>query len=149
MENYSSDHTSVFEISFDERIKSAMREAAAWAGIAAMLSLANSILGLISYFVRISKVNAMLSDTGLQGARQPMMAGLLSPLISVGIAVVLFIFLMKFSRSARQGIAGSDNYLVSEGLGGLATYFKIVGILIIIVLSFVALAVLFSLAAGV
>lgn len=148
MEQYSDNNNSVFEISFDERLKNAMSNAASWAGIAAILSLANSIVSLVQVFFNLNKLRNAYNEAGYAVPRQSLMSGMLSPLIGLGIAVVLFIFLLRFSRSTKQGIVNSDNYQLSEGLGGLSTYFKIIGILIIIGLSFVVLAVLFGIAAG-
>ena len=54
--------------------------------------------------------------------------GILSPLISLGIGIALFVFLNKFARSAKAGVDANDSYLINEGLGGLSTYFKIVGV---------------------
>ena len=75
--------------------------------------------------------------------------GILSPLISLGIGIALFVFLNKFARSAKAGVDANDSYLINEGLGGLSTYFKIVGVLIIIFLSLLALGLLIGVAAGV
>lgn len=148
MEHYTDNNNSVFEISFDERLKNAMSNAASWAGIAAILSLANSIVSIVQVFFNLNKKSNAYNEAGLTLPRQSLMSEMLSPLIGLGIAVVLFIFLLRFSRSTKQGIINSDNYQLSEGLGGLSTYFKIIGIFIIIGISFVVLAVLFGIAAG-
>lgn len=146
MEN-SSSNNSLFDLNFDNNVKTSLRELAGWAGIAAILSLINSIVGLVNYFIQMNKVKNMVGD--YPGSQRMMAGGLIWPLISLGIGIALFIFLIKFSRMTKSGVDTNDSYLINEGLGNLATYFKFVGILIIIVLAIFLLVFLFSLAAGI
>ena len=143
MEN-TSGNESLFDLSFDNNVKSSLRELAVWAGLAAIVSLVNAVLGLISYFVQMSKINSIVGDMGTSS--RMMAGGLVTPLISLGIGIALFIFLNKFSRLSKSGVDNNDTYLINEGLGNLATYFKFVGILIIILLVIVLLLFMFGLA---
>lgn len=108
--------------------------------------LINSIMGLISYFIQVNKINKMVGD--YPGTQRAMAGGLIWPLISLGIGVALFVFLNKFSKMAKSGVDTNDSYLINEALGNLSTYFKFVGILIIIVLVIFLLVFMFGLAMG-
>lgn len=143
MEN-TSGNESLFDLNFDNNVKSSLRELAVWAGLAAIVSLVNSILGLVSYFVQMNKLNNMVGDIGTSS--RMMAGGLVTPLISLGIGIALFIFLNKFSKMSKSGVDNNDSYLINEGLGNLATYFKFVGILVIILLVIFLLLFMFGLA---
>lgn len=145
MEN-SSSNNSLFDLSFDNNVKSGLRDLAVWAGLAAIVSLINSIFGLISYFIQMNKISNVVGD--YPGTQRAMAGGMIMPLISLGIGVALFIFLNKFSRMAKAGVDNNDSYQINESLGNLSTYFKFVGILIIIVLVIFLLLFMFGLAMG-
>lgn len=145
MEN-TSGNNSLFDLSFDNNVKSNLRDLAVWAGLAAIVSLVNSILGLVNYFIQVNKINNMVGDMG--SSSRMMAGGMVWPLISLGIGIALFIFLNKFSRLSKSGVDTNDSYLINEGLGNLATYFKFVGILIIILLVIFLLLFMFGLAMG-
>jgi hypothetical protein len=131
MENTSEKDT-LFDMSFDNNVKTSMRDCATWAGMAAIISLINSIIGLIQYFM----------------AERASPGGLLGPLISLGIGIALFVFLNKFSRLVKSGVDTNDTYIINEGLGNLSTYFKFTGVLIIIILVLVLLGLLIALSMG-
>ncbi len=143
MEN-TSGNESLFDLNFDNNVKSSLRELAVWAGLAAIVSLVNAVLGLVSYFIQMSKLSSMTG--GLSTSSGMMAGGLVTPLISLGIGIALFIFLNKFSRLSKSGVDNNDSYLINEGLGNLATYFKFVGILVIILLVIFLLLFMFGLA---
>lgn len=130
---------SLFDISFDENVKQSIKGAAVWGGIAAIVSLAGSILGVINYFVSQGKTSRY---TGYEQTSAASASALITIIISFLIGVALFVFLSKFSRKAKSGVDASDQYLINEGLGSLATYFKFIGVLLIIAIVFVLLAVL-------
>ncbi|MBE2229031.1 MAG: hypothetical protein IAE96_00130 [Chitinophagaceae bacterium] len=146
MENNSNDQ-SLFNINFDENVKSSLRDLASWAGIAAILSLVGSVLGLVQHFAMKNKLDRAFGD--LQVQRSADSGGLISALISLGIGIALFVFLNKFARMTKAGVAANDAFQINEGLSGLATYFKVLGVLIIIVLVFFALAMLVALGSGI
>lgn len=149
MEN-TSNTPSLFDMNFDDNVKLSLRETAVWAGLAAILSLAGSVLGLVNYFVQMNRIKSVTSGFGNYEASSSATAGgLISPLISLAIGIALFVFLNKFSRSTKAGVDANDSYLINEGLGSLSSYFKILGVLIIIVLVLFGLALLISLAAGI
>ena len=69
--------------------------------------------------------------------------------ITLIIGIILFYFLNKFSRSAKAGVDTNDHYLINEGLGSLSTYFKFIGVLLIIILVLFALGILIGIGQGV
>ncbi len=150
MENSTSDK-SLFDLSFDENVKQSLKGAATWGGIAAIVSLIGSILGLVNYFVEKGKESRYggnsLEEMQLQQAANT--GGLVSVVITLLIGIILFYFLNKFSRSAKAGVDTNDHYLINEGLGSLSTYFKFIGVLLIIILVLFALGILIGIGQGV
>lgn len=128
---------SLFDLSFDENLKQSLRGAAHWAGIAAIVSFAGSVLGIVNYFIQRAKLQAMYSQYESLGVSSPAMAGgMISAFISFAIGVVLFVFLLKFSKKSKLGVDTGEAYHINEGLSGLSVYFKIIGIVLIIVIIF-------------
>ena len=150
MENSTSDK-SLFDLSFDENVKQSLKGAATWGGLAAIVSLIGSILGLVNYFVEKGKESRYggnsLEEMQIQQAANT--GGFVSVVITLIIGIILFYFLNKFSRSAKAGIDTNDHYLINEGLGSLSTYFKFIGVLLIIILVFFALGILIGIGQGI
>ena len=142
MENIHTDK-SLFDISFDENVKQGLKGAATWGGIAAFTSLLGSILGLINYFVEKGKVSRYSGAyEGIRTQQATEVGGFISVAITLVIGIILFVFLNRFSRKARSGVDASDQFLINEGLGSLSTYFKFIGVLLIIMIVLVGLGVL-------
>ena len=150
MENSTSDK-SLFDLSFDENVKQSLKGAATWGGIAAIVSLIGSVLGLVNYFVEKGKESRYggnsLEEMQIQQAANT--GGFVSVVITLIIGIILFYFLNKFSRSAKAGVDTNDHYLINEGLGSLSTYFKFIGVLLIIILVLFALGILIGIGQGV
>lgn len=146
MENTHTDQ-SLFEINYDENIKQQMKGAAQWGGLAAIVSIIGSGLGVVGYFVEKQKGSSITytgyNDYQVQKAADT--GGFVSVVISLIIGIVLFYFLNKFSRSVKKGLETNDNYFINEGLGSLSSYFKVIGILLIVVIVLVGLAALIGL----
>lgn len=129
--------TSLFDFNLDENLKQNLRGAANWAGLAAIVSFAGSILGLINFFIQRAKMQALYREYGSFGVSSPeMTGGLVGAFISFAIGIVLFVFLLKFSRKTKQGVDAGETYLINEGLSGLSVYFRVIGIILIIVIIF-------------
>ena len=128
---------SLFDFNVDENLKQSMRGAANWAGIAAIISFAGSLLGLINYFIQRAKLQALYREYGTLADSSPAMTGgLIGAFISFAIGIVLFVFLMKFSRKTKLGVDCGETYHITEGISGLSVYFKVIGIILIIVIIF-------------
>jgi hypothetical protein len=140
MENINLDK-SLFDISFDENVKQNLKGAAIWGGIAAIASLIGSILSLVNYFVQKGRINRY--GGGYREAQQAAnIGGFVSVAITLIIGILLFVFLNKFSRMSKSGVDAGDPHLINEGLGSLSTYFKFIGVLLIIMIFLVGLSVM-------
>lgn len=148
MENQNTDQ-SLFDLNFDENVKQNLKGVAVWAGMAAIVSLTGSILGFINYFVQKSRIESLYRQyEGFGVRRTSSTSNLFSAVISLVIGIVLFSLLYKFSRSTKSGIDSSQQGLINEGLGSLASYFKVIGVLMIIAIAFFVLAFLAGLGGG-
>ena len=142
MENSQAD-SSLFEFQYDEELKNSLQGAANWAGMAALISFASSILGMVNFFVQRAKMQAIYRQYTEYGISEPSMGGgLISAMISFVIGVLLFVFLLKFTKKTKQGLETNETYLISEGLSGLSVYFRIIGIVLIIAIIFILLGLL-------
>src|SRR5258706_9295537 len=142
MENQDT-NKSLFDLSFDENTKLQLKGAATWGGFAAVISIIGSILGVINYFIQKSNPKTYNFEGFSELRTQTESTGnLASVIITFIIALVLFYFLNKFSRSAKAGVHGSNQQLIGEGLGSLSNYFKTIGVLLIICIVFLGLALL-------
>lgn len=135
---------SLFDINFSENVKTELKGAAVWAGIAAILALVSSLLGLVSAFME--KNNPVTVQYNAEGFSEPAMqpgttGSLFTVVISLLVNILLFYFLNRFANQAKTGLAGNNQELVSNGLGSLSTYFLIIGVIIILILVIVFLAV--------
>ncbi|MEI9944830.1 MAG: hypothetical protein WDN26_11480 [Chitinophagaceae bacterium] len=134
-----SQHNSLFDLHIDENAKQSLKGTAVTAGIAAILSLIVSIVGVIKFFVDKSRTGyENFGETG----RVQSATNLFSVIISLVITILLFYFLNRFSTYTKNGINASNAQSLNEGLGGLANYFKTMGILLIIVIILAFLAIL-------
>jgi hypothetical protein len=140
MENQDTDK-SLFDLSFDENSKQQLKGAATWGGIAAIVAIIGAILSLINYFIQRNNVKSFQFE-GFPEMRAQSSGNIVSSIVTFGLSIVLFYYLNKFSKSAKAGIDGSNQPMINEGLGSLSTYFKIIGVLLIIAIAFVCLALL-------
>jgi hypothetical protein len=137
-----------FNISFDEAARAQIKQAA-------ILSKVVTLCAFIGYAVvlvgAIFGQTAYLSDYSSNGEviggylRTSNMAGVI---ISIGFGVFINYFLYRFAVATAKGMDNMDPIKTNEGFNNLRRYFKILGILIIIVLSFVVLALLIGIVAG-
>ncbi len=140
---------SLFDLRFDENLKQSLRGAATWGGIAAIFSISGSIFGIINYFVQRSKLkNYDLGGFGEMQMRSQS-GNFVGVLIGLIIGIFLFYFLNRFSRSTKAGLDTNDSGSVRDGLANLSTYFKVLGVLIIIAIVFFSLALLVSISSSI
>ena len=148
MENQDTDK-SLFDLSFDENTKQQLKGAATWGGIAAIVAIIGAILSFINYFIQKNNVKSFQFE-GFPEMRTSQSSGnIVSSIITLALGIVLFYYLNKFSKSAKAGVDGSNQQMINEGLGSLSTYFKIIGVLLIIAIVFVCFALLIGIGSGV
>jgi pilus assembly protein TadC len=119
MENNTND-ISTLEVS--PKLKSDLREAAVWGRIIAILGLCSSGLSLI---VSLNRGMVVFS------------------LISAAISVFIYLYLLKFGSQVTKGLDTNDQQKLNDGLRNLNTYYKIAGVILIIVMIICVLAFIF------
>lgn len=131
---------SLFDLQLDEGLKQSLRGTAVWAGIAAVVSLVSSLISFAAYFIQQNKLRHVYREYEMNLPAENS-GNLASAVISFLIGLVLFGLLYKFSSRTKAGVDAGDPGQIYAGLNGLSSYFKLIGVLLIIVLVLVVLAV--------
>lgn len=132
MENNSNQGDNLFNISIEGAARDFLTTAATWARIVA-------IVGFIS--AGLSVLDAVVGKSGESGAT--IVGSTIGALIGAAISVAINIFLYRFATNTLASVSNMSQVQFNEGINNLRTYFKILGIIMIIVLSLVALIVMF------
>lgn len=130
-----------FNIAFDAGMRTQLRQAAVWAKICALCAFIGYAITLI---VTIFGQEAAVSDSAEGSTVGNMVqAGRIGTvLISIIIGGIINYFLYRFAVATIKGMNSMDSTRTNEGFNNLRLYFKIFGILLIIVLCICALALL-------
>jgi small-conductance mechanosensitive channel len=138
----------LFTLRINENMKIQLRGAAVVAGISAILSLVNTIISLVNSFME-KKTTIEYQYEGFQTNVAAQKSGnVAGSIIMLIISILLFYFLNRFSSQTKQGLSANNQQMVTNGLGGLSSYFVTVGILLIIALVFVLIALAAILSTG-
>lgn len=105
-----------------------LKEAAKWAKIFAIITIASLVVSLLQVIVT-SAGNVTLLITSV-----------LTTLIASSVSIAFIIFLFYFSNHIKTGADTNDMHLIERGLNNLKWYFAINGIILIIALGFLLLA---------
>lgn len=144
MENQNTNQ-SLFGLKINENTKIQIKSAAALAGIAAILSLASSILKAIAAFTnKASQVEYRFEGFDQPATEVERTSNIAGAIFTLAISILLFYFLNRFSTKTKNGLNTSNQQMFNHGLGGLSSYFVTIGILIIIGLVFALLGVLIA-----
>lgn len=133
-------NSSIFEFNLDEEGKSTLASIAQWINI-------NAITGLVTAGVSIISTIFTLSRLGSFGGAAAG-SGIFGMLIGLAISLLLNIMLLNASANIKKGMQATSQVHFTTGIGKLATYFKVVGILSIIFIAFATLAMLVVLVAA-
>jgi hypothetical protein len=126
-----------FNIAFDDAVRAQVRSAAGWARICALCGFIGA---------GVAFVVAIFSASGEGGGNGFTRIGtILGVLISTAITVFINYWLYRFAISTTKGMDAMDSVKTNDGLNSLRTYFRILGIILIIVLALFALGVLIGL----
>lgn len=136
------DKTIFDEFSVDGEVKSNLADISRWANINAIVGFVSLGLSVISYIISFGR----LSEYGVSSSAAG--GGFVSVLIGAAISLLLNITLLQAASNLKKGIEGTDQTVFGIGLTKLATYFRIVGVLTIIVLAIFVLAILFGILLG-
>jgi len=125
---------SIFNFSVDDEARNQLKEVSRWARINALLAFAT--MGL-------SVVTIIISARNIGGYYAGELVG--KQLVSWIISVVLNVILYNSSVSLQKALLNTNQQLFNKGLLQMATYFKVVGIILIVMLSLVLVGVLAAL----
>ena len=118
----------LFHLSVDHQTREELERCAYWARIIALVAFISAGLSLILVFI----------NPEYQGQRSVM---IMVTLIMTTISVVINVFLYRFASKTKAAINNLSQDDFTQGIVGLQTYFKILGIILIIVLSIMILAI--------
>lgn len=116
--------------------------AAKIAGIAAIISLGGSLAGILATLTRPLPAGPAAQEGFSKDDMQQLMQGstYISAFISLAISVLAFYFLFRFSSLAKAGIADNNPVKLTTGLQSLASYFKIWGIIMFLIIALFVLS---------
>lgn len=134
MDNELYQRDTLSDLSIDNTARQYLLTAATWARIIAVIGFIGAAISLLQAVIGGSEV-ARASSMAYTG-------GVLVSMLFVAVVVVINIFLLKFANNTLKGLDDVNQLRFNEGVNNLRTYFKIVGILLIIVVSLVVLFVL-------
>lgn len=124
------------ETGFEDEFRKQINAAAKTAGIAAAISLAASIVGAIAFMINPKLPAVAVEGFTNETAQLAKVSGIFSVLVSLAVSGLIFYFLYKFSSLALKAFRKNDQQLLTRSFINLASYFKIWGIIILLVLVF-------------
>ncbi len=122
--------TTIFDLTIDDEGKSHLSAIAQWANIGAIVGFTGIGIAIISFGISIYKIGGSA------------VSGILGSLITLAITFLLNITLFNAAKNIKSGVELTEQGQFTLGLNKLAGYFKILGILTIILLVFAFFAVL-------
>jgi len=120
----------LFNLSLDQEAKSLLKTTTVWAKIVAIIAFVEAGLNLVSSFIG--------SSNAIQVA-----GAFFASLIGVLVTVLLNIFLYRFAQKTNDALASSNQQSFIDGINNLRNYFKVLGILLIIVMSLFIIVMIF------
>ncbi|HLK31423.1 MAG TPA: DUF5362 family protein [Puia sp.] len=130
----------IFKISFDDNGRDQLQTITLWAKICAICAFIGYAITLFVAFFGRTRYSEMEGAAAALGKGATIAFALLTAIIGTAINY----FLYKFATDAKKGLSNIDQIKLNEGLSSLKTYFKILGIILLIVLIFAALAIVFG-----
>jgi Family of unknown function (DUF5362) len=129
----------IFEFEVNEETQNQLSGLSQWMQINAIVAFVSLALSLISAVITYVKYSSYFGRGAFGGFE------MIKLLVSTVISIVLNLMLIQSATNIKKGLALTDQGYFNLGLSKMAIYFKIMGILIIVVLSLVVLAFFFSL----
>ena len=128
---------SMFELGLTEEGKSNFSSIAQWASI-------NAIVGFVGIGMTI--LSSYMASSRLEGAAKT--GNMITVFFTIIISLLLNVTLIGAANNLKKGLTGSDQGYFNTGMLKMASYFKIMGILMIIVLALFALMLIIGIMAG-
>ena len=138
-----------FGIDFDDNSRNTMQTIALWAKICSICAFIGYGVALVVAFMGKTRTQASFGDettTVNSFAKGSAIAG---AFIAAIIGTAINYFLYKFATDAKEGLTNIDQLKLNDGFRNLKTYFKILGIILLICLIFVGLAILIGMFASI
>jgi hypothetical protein len=147
---YRNTNSSLFNFRITDRLKVQLRGAAVMAGIAAVLSLLNTVVNIAGSFLKKKSANDVDYESVDATTRSVETSGVYIFVLCffVGISLLLFYLLLRFSTQVKSGLNLNNMGSVNKGLASLSAYFVVLGILLIILLALIILVVMVLLSEG-
>ncbi len=130
-----------FNLSFDTIGIDTLRQASLWAKIISICSFVGYIFSLVSAFFAEPKIPTAYENSAAFSVVRT--TTVISTIFVVIIGAVINYFLYRFAVGVDRGVKSMDTIKVNEGFNSLRTYFKILGILLIIALAIIVLWLLY------
>lgn len=143
MYNNQEENPSIFddnELQVQER--SSILKLASYTRIFSFLTLASGIIGILSYFRDLRRPDPVIVE-GFAANLLTGQGGLVSAIISLLFSAVNFYFLYKFSQISKSAVERLNQEELNISFNYLATYFKITGAIIMLVMVALVLIILF------
>jgi hypothetical protein len=138
---------SLFDLHLDQQSVNYLSEAARWSRLLSIVGFIYcGFMAVMGLFFGAA-MSRMVSEAG-RGTAESGMLGMSSAFLGFFLilgALILFFpayYLFSFSTKMRRALRNNDQSVLSESLKNLKSYFKFFGILVIIILSFYALALI-------
>ena len=147
MENYDQDN-SFLKVTFDDNAREQLKAIALWAKICAICAFVSYAIALVVAFLGKTKTVAFGNENAVIASTSKV-AAIAGAVISAIIGCAINYFLYRFAIDAKKGLDSIDQVKLNEGLLNLKTYFKILGIIVLIALIICGIAVLIGMFASV
>jgi hypothetical protein len=131
------DHN-LFDLEVSEETKSHLSGLTLWMNITAITGLAGSVISIIFTVLRMSAYS--YGSGGI---------ALLWLLVVLAVSILLNITLLAAARNIKQGLSSEDQGSLNAGVGKIASYFRIYGIVLICALALCVLAFVFAAIVGI
>lgn len=131
------------DLHVDTESRSLLQATTKWARITAIIGIVSAVVTLLTTVFGLSAGGNQLMTAFMSGS-------LIVIIPMVIVIVILNIFLYRFSHSTATSLSTMDQNSFNQGISHLRTYFKILGIVIIVLIGFVLIVIIaFGLGAAV
>ncbi|GAB2812600.1 hypothetical protein [Ferruginibacter profundus] len=129
---------SIISFSFDDKSKDHIKSIGQWAAYNAILSFIGLGISIFQFMITSSEVyNSPAFTLGIKANNG------LTLFFQVVLSVLLNVYLYNASVKLKRGIDGMDSSMLTKGFGLLRTYYKIYGILLIVILILCSLGLVY------
>lgn len=124
---------SLFTVRIDNEAAGYLKTVASWARIIAIISFCSAALAVLALFIGSSKYSdAPVLTSSVVGVAAPLVSALIN------------LYLFRFANAVQAGLNTLNQGQFNEGVNQLRMYFKIIGMIFIVVVSLMLLAIIFT-----